>query len=284
MNNKKRKPLLAVILSMGITGLGQMYNGQLRKAIIFCLFYYLITLFFATTHLLHSFRGFAVYTSVEICWWLFVVIDSLYVSIKLRKIELKSYNKPFFYILFSLASILLLATTNYGIVKNIIGLDYLRIPALTSMKPTLIAGDYVYMDTRHYRTNKPQKNDIILFKHSKDRSAYLISRIIATKGDSIEIRNKKIFINGKEYSDAYGVYNDPVIFSTAEYPRDNFGPVAVSNGAVFVIGDNRDNSIDSRFFGQLDENDIVGKVLYIYWSWDEKNTTVRWRRIGAEFN
>jgi len=192
-------------------------------------------------------------------------------------------NKLLFYILFSLVSCLLYAITEYGVVSNVVGLDHFHVPALTSMKPTLVAGDYVYTDTKHYKINNPQKNDIIVFKNPKDRSVYLISRIIATEGDSIEIKSKKIFINGKEYPDTYSVHNDPVIFSTAEYPRDNFGPAIISQGKIFVMGDNREMSIDSRFLGQLDNNDIVSKVLYIYFSWDEKNTTVRWRRIGNEF-
>ncbi|MGD0280508.1 MAG: signal peptidase I [Smithella sp.] len=279
MTNKKRNPFLAVALSICVTGLGQMYNGQLFKAIIFCLFNCLITLFFATTHLLHSFKGFEVYLSIEICWSLFVISDSLYVSIKLKEIKLKSYNKLYFYILFSLVSALLYGAIEYGIVYNIVGLHDIHIPALTSMKPTLVAGDYVYTDTKHYKTNNPQKNDIIVFKNPKDRSASLISRIIATEGDSIEIKSKKVFINGKEYPDTYSVHNDPFIFSTAEYPRDNFGPEIISQGKIFVMGDNREMSLDSRFLGQLDKNDIVSKVLYIYWSWD----AVRWRRIGTEF-
>ena len=283
MTNKKRSPVLAVTLSICTAGLGQMYNGQLLKAIMFSLFGYLTTSFFSITHLLHSFRGFTVDLSIEICWWLFVIGDSLYVSIKEREIQLKSYNKRSFYILFFLVSLLVNVITEYGIVKEIVGLDHFQVPAVKSMNPTLMAGDYAYMDTRYYKTNKPQRNDIIVFKNPEDRSIYSISRIIATEGDSIQIINKKIFINGKEYTDSHGIFNDPVIYPSSTIQRDNLGPVIISQDSIFVMGDNRDMSVDSRFLGQLNKSDIVGKVLYVYWSWDKGNMTVRWRRIGSEF-
>lgn len=284
MANKKRSPILAAILSIGLTGLGQMYNGQLLKAIIFSLFGNLTTIFFSMTHVLHNFMGYTIDLSIGICWWLFAIGDSLYVAIKKREIELKSYNKIIFYVLFLLCSVLLDVIIEHGVVKKVIGLDHFQVPAIKSMNPTLMAGDYAYMDTKYYKTNKPAKNDVIVFKVPQQNSAYLISRVIATEGDSIQIINKKIFINGKEYVDRHGVFNNSVISSSATIQIDNLGPVTISQDAIFVMGDNRDlPSIDSRFFGQLNKSDIVGKVLYVYWSWDEENMTVRWHRIGSEF-
>jgi signal peptidase I len=124
----------------------------------------------------------------------------------------------------------------------------------------------------------------VVFIYPEDRSKDFIKRLIAIPGDTIEIRNKSIVLNGQPYKDAHGVYVDTLIIPGTVQPRDNFGPVTVPEGSLFVMGDNRDESYDSRFWGFVNMKDVLGKALIIYWSWDQEDHGVRWRRIGSILN
>ena len=169
-----------------------------------------------------------------------------------------------------------------------------------SMLPTLLIGDHLLVNKFIYGVRlpltateivpleEPQRNDIIVFKFPQDPDLDYIKRVIGIGGDTVESRDKVIYVNGKLFNDTYGFHQDNTVISGAVNPRDNFGPVTVPEGKVFVMGDNRDNSYDSRFWGFVDEKAILGKALIIYWSWDvtepllslDRLTSVRWGRIG----
>ena len=167
-----------------------------------------------------------------------------------------------------------------------------KIPS-RSMVPTLLVGDQILVNKFIYGVKipylrkmiipvtNPEKGDIVVFIYPNDRSKDFIKRVIGIAGDKIEIRNKKIFINGKEYSDSYGVYSDNLIYPAAIQPRDNFGPVTVPKDSLFVMGDNRDESSDSRYWGFVDIKDVEGKAFIIYWSWNREDNNLRWRRLGS---
>lgn len=166
-----------------------------------------------------------------------------------------------------------------------------------SMLPTLLIGDHLLVNKFIYGVKipfsgkvlvpvkDPQTNDVIVFKYPQDPTLDYIKRVIGVGGDVIECRDKTIFVNGKLFDDTHGFHVDNTIVNGI---RDNFGPVTVPMGKVFVMGDNRDNSYDSRFWGFVDHKAILGKALILYWSWDvnqpllslERFESVRWSRIG----
>jgi len=162
-----------------------------------------------------------------------------------------------------------------------------------SMKPTLQIGDHILVSKFNYgiklpflRTTlipvgAPQRGDIVVFIYPKDPSKDFIKRLIGVPGDTIEIRNKKILLNGLPYNDKNGVYVDNLVIPGAVQPRDNFGPVTVPEDSLFVMGDNRDESYDSRFWGFVSKKDVLGKALIIYWSWNQEEHWIRWSRIGG---
>jgi signal peptidase I len=162
-----------------------------------------------------------------------------------------------------------------------------------SMKPTLLIGDHILVNKFIYGVKipfvrstlipirEPRREDIVVFIYPEDRSKDFIKRVIGIAGDTIEIRDKKIFLNGLPYRDKYGVYTDEFIIPGAIQPRDNFGPVTVPKGNIFCMGDNRDQSYDSRFWGFVDLKDVLGYAMVIYWSWDRDNHSLRWRRVGS---
>ncbi len=161
-----------------------------------------------------------------------------------------------------------------------------------SMKPTLLIGDHILVNKFIYgvkipfiRKNlisisEPKRGDVIVFIYPEDRSKDFIKRVIGVGGDTIEIRNKKIFLNGLPFQDTHGVYVDDFIIPGTIQPRDNFGPMTVPKGAVFTMGDNRDQSYDSRFWGVVDLKDVLGKAFIMYWSWNKEEHNVRWSRLG----
>ncbi len=166
-----------------------------------------------------------------------------------------------------------------------------KIPS-RSMVPTLLVGDHILVNKFIYGVKipilrktiipitNPQRGDIVVFIYPNDRSKDYIKRVIGVGGDKIEIKNKIIFINGKQYSDNHGIYSDNVTYPASMQPRDNYGPVTVPPESLFVMGDNRDESADSRFWGFVDLKDVEGKAFIIYWPWNSEENNLRWQRLG----
>lgn len=162
-----------------------------------------------------------------------------------------------------------------------------------SMKPTLQIGDHILVNKFIYGVkipfvrstlipiSQPKRGEIVVFIYPQDRTKDFIKRVVAVGGDTVEIRNKEIFINGERSQDNHGVYVDPVIMPGAMQPRDNMGPVKVPEETIFVMGDNRDQSYDSRFWGFVDLKDVMGEAFMIYWSWNSEEHNARWNRIGS---
>ncbi|OAG27604.1 S26 family signal peptidase [Thermodesulfatator autotrophicus] len=161
-----------------------------------------------------------------------------------------------------------------------------------SMIPTLLIGDHILVNKFIYgvrnpitrevwiKGRTPQRKEIIVFIFPENRKLDFIKRVIGLPGDVIEVRNKIVYINGVPLDEPYVQHTDPRILPKEVSPRDNFGPVKVPPGHLFVMGDNRDQSYDSRFWGFVPIKDVKGKAFIIYFSWDSKHFRIRWNRIG----
>lgn len=163
-----------------------------------------------------------------------------------------------------------------------------------SMLETLQIGDHILVNKFIYgvkipftdgktliEVKDPEKGDIIVFKYPEDPSKDFIKRVVAAEGDTLEIIDKKLFVNGQEIKDEpYAVHKDPRIYPGIMTPRDNLKKITVPEDKLFVMGDNRDNSHDSRFWGFVDLKAVRGKAFIIYWSWNKEKFGIRWRRIG----
>jgi len=160
-----------------------------------------------------------------------------------------------------------------------------------SMIPTLLVGDHILVNkfifgTKIPFTDKavmafrhPEKGDVIVFKYPENPKKDFIKRVIATEGDVIEEKNKVIYLNGQPLVEPFAKHVDNMLRMGINDPRDNFGPVKVPKDKLFVMGDNRDQSYDSRYWGFVDLKEVLGKALIVYWSWDPDNM-VRFNRIG----
>jgi signal peptidase I len=170
-----------------------------------------------------------------------------------------------------------------------------KIPS-SSMEPTLLVGDHIlvnkfiygiripYSDEifgkskKFFEWKKPQRGDVIVFIFPKDRRKDFIKRVIGTEGEKVEIIHNKIYINDKLIDDPWGRFTMP------RSSIEEYGPVKVPEGFLFVMGDNRDNSQDSRFWGFVNINAVKGKALIVYFSWNSNPQNlldkIRWTRFG----
>jgi signal peptidase I len=164
-----------------------------------------------------------------------------------------------------------------------------------SMEPTLLVGDYLlvnkfiygikipFTQTKLFQFVNPRRGDIIVFPYPKDPSKDFIKRVIGTEGEKVQVIQGEIYINDRRISDPWGHLER---IGPAGYLRmvENFGPVVVPEDCLFVMGDNRNNSEDSRFWGFLRVNTVVGKAFILYFSWNPNAgnllNTIRWSRIG----
>ena len=206
---------------------------------------------------------------------------------------------------------------------RLIVVEAFRIPT-SSMENTLLIGDFLLVNKFVYgiRTpdwigipftragffvpffrfpgfKEPKSGDIVVFRFPLDPNLSYIKRCVATAGQTVEIRDKQLFIDGKKFENPprskftsrFTLPKDHVDYDISPKNlemrnRDNFGPLTVPSGQLFMMGDNRDNSSDSRYWGFLPRDQVIGQALIIYFSWDKfkpflkLNNKIRWERIG----
>jgi signal peptidase I len=176
-----------------------------------------------------------------------------------------------------------------------------------SMEPTLLVGDHIIVNKLAYGFRLPDsffgltpladeipyghylftlgkvhRGDVVVFVYPQDETKDFIKRVIAVPGDTIEIRDAAVYLNGKRAPDPHASFDVPLSEREPGNRRDFYGPTTIPPGEYFMMGDNRDHSYDSRFWGLVDFNQIEGHALFIYWSWDSDSTSlvpIRWSRF-----
>lgn len=165
-----------------------------------------------------------------------------------------------------------------------------------SMEDTLVVGDHLlvnkfiygtkipFSDSQVVKVRDPRRGDVIVFEYPEDPSKDFIKRIIGTPGDVVEGKDKKVYVNGKLYQNPHEVHKEKEIVPKEMNPRDTFGPVTVPANSYFVMGDNRDRSYDSRFWGFVTRDKIKGLAFIKYWSWDREKFRPRLGSVGTLIN
>lgn len=157
-----------------------------------------------------------------------------------------------------------------------------------SMEPTIMVGDRLLIDKFTYRnhflspyavspSHPIRRGDIVVFKFPDDPEVLYVKRAIGLPGETLEIRNKTVYIDGDALNEPYKYHKDPHVnrgsssphFLMPDVQRDNFGPVSIPPDSYFMMGDNRDDSADSRYFGFLHREYIVGRPLIVFWSYED---------------
>ena len=279
IENKPRKWWLAGLFSIFEPGMGQIYNGQGRKGLallVFPLIYWPVVYYFCGIgEDLPWILGFA--AMVAFFYYVGSFLDAVLSARKNEShFQPKKYNKIFYY----LGIIVFIGIINIQI-SGFIKKNYIQAYSIPtgSNEPTLLVGDRILVDRRP-SSRAPRRGNFIVFKFSKKPHQDFVKRVIGVGGDRVELREKVLLINGQEIKEPFAIYKDSKILPANLSPRDNFGPVTVPDSAYFVMGDNRDKSFDSRFWGFVESSQIKGIVKNLYWSWDAEEGTVRWERIG----
>ncbi len=157
-----------------------------------------------------------------------------------------------------------------------------------SMVPTILVGDRLLIDKFTIRngfntslplvpTRELRRGDVLVFKFPEDPEILYVKRLIGLPGDLVEIRDKNVFINHQVLKEPYKHHQDGMIYQNrsgsngffSNLPRDNFGPERIPQGHLFMMGDNRDNSQDSRYWGFLPITHVVGRPLFVFWSYQD---------------
>jgi len=160
-----------------------------------------------------------------------------------------------------------------------------------SMLNTLQVGDHILVnkfvygikvpltDKFVFHGREPKRGDVVVFDPPFESAHDFVKRVIGVGGDTIQIVNKRILVNGQPLEESYTRFIDRVILPAGVQPRDNLGPLVVPPGKLFVMGDNRDESYDSRYWGFVDRTRVRGKAFIIHWSWKTQGFGVRWSRL-----
>ena len=165
-----------------------------------------------------------------------------------------------------------------------------RIPS-ESMRDTLLVGDFLFVNKFEYGPKipfthvrlpglrAPRRGDVIVFQFPQDPSKDFIKRCIATGGQTLQVTDKQVAVDGEKLNEPYAIHTDPSVRPAGFEFRDNYGPYTVPAGELFMMGDNRDNSNDSRYWGPLRMDLVKGRAMFIYWSWDGNRSWPRWNRL-----
>ncbi len=124
-----------------------------------------------------------------------------------------------------------------------------------SMAPRIASGEYVLINTVAYRVGRPERGDVVAFRHERSAPSVYLKRVIGLPGDRVQIRNGIVFVNGNRLREPYVRYPD----------GRSFKPLTVPDGELYVLGDNRANSDDSRFWGFVGEPEVIGKAIAGIW-------------------
>ncbi len=161
--------------------------------------------------------------------------------------------------------------------STLLGYDIYRLPAL-SMAPTLLRGDYVLADTWHYSESEIALGDVAVFIAPGADDILYVKRVVALPGDELSFEDDALIRNGQRVQEPDAIYSP-----ASRRPGSSFPGIRVAEGEYFVLGDNRNNSRDSRFFGAVPRSGFIGKVVHIWYSSDDADG-IRWDRFPMELD
>ncbi len=288
-----RKPWLAAFLSSFIPGIGQFYNRQVVKGLAF-------VVMLIVAHMLED--AFAPLFIFGLLVYLFGIKDAYDSAEALNGSHGRFSRQERSVVLFMVIMISLQEMPFAVIIKNHV-IEAFKMPS-GSMYPTLKIGDHFLIGRTTSFRSSLKRGDVVVFPYPANPKKNFIKRVIGLGGDKVQIINGDLYINDllipttlidvresdeQPFSKEGGsptVYEERIGDASyrIQYLHDKSatsgGPWLVPPDAVFVMGDNRDNSQDSRFWGPVLKNSIMGKAMKIYWSWDRADAKVRWERIG----
>jgi signal peptidase I len=283
----RRSPWTAAVLSLIMPGLGQVYTGALARGLVWmflCGTFSVMGLLFLAFPSAHSWTLGCVAELSVVVIWLAAAVDSRRLALRCKPdYELKDYNRWYAYVL------LLFLGTGGLLAYALYVRDQLLQPFIipsAAMYPTIIRRDRVIAVKNAYQTADPQRGDMVLFVYPDDRRIFYLKRVVALAGDTVEVKSGNLYVNGAELAresigpatissdnttstgEVFYENNNGAkyrIFISQDKPAADFGPITVPKYDCFVMGDNRNDSRDSRYFGPIAVTSLKGKFEYRYW-------------------
>jgi signal peptidase I len=256
---KKRNPFLAAIATFGVFGLGQLYNGKPRKAAIAYGLLWVIAIFAMVAPFSANIKWLIAFFALTSILGLTLIIDAVRDARAKGEIVLHWYNRWYVYLTIIIIQAFIINPFQVKLLK--LSTAAYKMPS-GSMSPTIEIGDKLVADMKAYKMESPKRGDLLIFKYPNDESVQYLKRLIGLPGEKVEIIGRKVYVNDQPLAESYVQFIDPA--ST----DGHFGPVQVPQNQYFVLGDNRDNSQDSRFWGYIKRDQILGQVRYLYWAKD----------------
>jgi signal peptidase I len=264
------RPLIAVLLSLFIPGAGHLYAGRLLKGVALWLAGTVFGWLALLGGLASTFPGMVVLLVAALAYSAGLAVSA---AIDARRAAGTRLGR----VRWIAVAGLLVVQLGLGLlpIRSWLPVRAYRVPS-GSMEPAIQVGDHLIADMRAWTRREPQRGDLAIYRSPERPDTFIVSRVIGLPGERIELRDKRVQIDGGPIDDPWATHLDSRTYTDSPfYPpmvraRDQFGPLVVPEGAVFVMGDNRDNSNDSRFKGPIDRSLLVGRPLYIYWSRDRE--------------
>lgn len=293
---KPRKPLMAALMSFILPGFGQLYNGEVNRGLLLFISFALCSIplvvliaLYLPAPLMLPMLVLSTLTSIGL--WIYGVGNAWRTARKLTEYTLQSWQKSGVYLLIFLSAMLFIMPMAIQYVRTNL-VESFHIPS-GSMEPSVKVGDVLFANKRY---NCPQcssavkRGDIGIFVYPNNRTRYYIKRIIGLPGDTIEIKQRQLLVNGKPLSQGDAEQSEEKTLVTEklgdhEYQvqwlsadTKSMDEFTVPSGEVFVLGDNRSASNDSRKFGTVPMRDVVGKAGQVWYSSGDEG--IRWERLG----
>ena len=310
-----RNPLVAALASLVLPGFGQLYNGNVNRAIwlflsfaLLCIPAVALVALYLPDRLMLPTLALGLVAAIGV--WGYAIRDAWHSARRDTALSAKAWQVSGVYALvFVLCDLLALPLLTLYVRQHQV--EPFRIPS-ASMEPSVRAGDFIWADKRYNCPGCRQgvhRGDIAIFAYPNDRSVRYIKRVIGLPGDHIQVMNRKILVNGQALQRAAAAASEGVVteaigerqwqvqwgnpsaatpsatpiattppLNRAETGRVRDLQLTVPDGQVFVLGDNRPASIDSRNFGTVPMQDILGRARQVWFSSDSKG--VRWGRLG----
>ncbi len=309
---KRRRPWLAFTLTQICPGLGQLYNGDIRWMMI-SVVVSLVLAVYGTFFLFDSLQKLLVLIAIGLVLDIWLSIQAFLKARQIKEMELRPYQRWWVYFLFIV--VLYGMPDGYGLLFPS-RIRSFQIPS-ESMVPNLLVGDRLVADGWSYWWGEPKRGDIIVFDYPREPSIKYVKRLIGLPGDTIELKQGELYINAKpvpkrssgqaavegggrasEYIENLDGL-EHTIYRTQPENNENYGPQTVPPGKYFMMGDNRDRSSDSRVWGFVSRKEIIGRMVYVYFSWDKNayekfreeppadlesvlKGILRWQRVGLQ--
>lgn len=254
----RRSRFSAAILSLILPGFGQFYVGRRDRGFVFVALYVLSSVVFwlSVAGILPRFWILAATTAALLCVYLASLIDAVAAAGKIESYAPRAFNRWYFYAAIAIALVAGKAVLSQAAGSLLGGAGHYRTPS-ASMAPTLRPGESLLADVLYFRRHAPRRGDVVVFHRPEQTGAPSIMRVVALAGDRVSVLRGHAVVNGTTLNEPYADPGDPAMFTNTT------GEWIVPQGAVFVLGDNRANSVDSRLYGPVLIGNLIGRVTDI---------------------